>query len=145
MLAMFGTGLSGSFTVKGLAGDVPPPGPGVETVMLADPAFWKSSAEIMAVIWLLLIKVVGRPIPFHWTVDDRTKFDPATSRLNDEPPAVATLGDRRKMMGAGLFIVNVTGFDMPPPGFGLNTVMVAVPADAISFVETMALSCVGDM
>ncbi len=44
------------------------------------------------------------------------------------------------IVGIGLFIVNVALLDIPPPGVGLKTVTVAVPADAMSAAVILACS-----
>ena len=41
---------------------------GSMTVTLALPAFWISAIVISAVSCVLLMKCVGRSLPFHWTV-----------------------------------------------------------------------------
>ena len=46
------------------------------------------------------------------------------------------------MVGTGLFTANDTAFDAPPPGAGLNTVTLAVPAVAMSANVIAAVSCV---
>jgi hypothetical protein len=47
------------------------------------------------------------------------------------------------MTGAGgTVMVNVTAFDVPPPGAGFTTVTEAVPGDATSAAVTVAVSCV---
>ena len=52
-------------------------------------------------------------------------------------------GDQKSALGAeAALIVNDTVADVPPPGAGLVTVTVAVPAVAISAAEIAAVSCV---
>src|SRR4030065_661264 len=59
---------------------------------------------------------------------------PLTVRLKAEPPAVVKLGFNPVVVGTGfgLLIVKVWAFEVPPPGVGLNTVTLAVPAAALS-------------
>jgi hypothetical protein len=47
-------------------------------------------------------------------------------------------------VGVGLraLIVKICALDVPPPGFGLETVTHAVPADAISAAGTVTVSCI---
>jgi len=41
-------------------------------------------------------------------------------------------------------MVNVTAFDVPPPGAGFTTVTEALPGDATSAAVTVAVSCVDE-
>jgi hypothetical protein len=82
--------------------DVPPPGPGLTTVMLAVPAVAMSLAGMDAVSCEVLAKVVLRAEPFHLTVESFTKFEPLTDSVTDGPPAVVELGLRLVMAGKGL-------------------------------------------
>ena len=66
--------------------------------------------------------VVASVFPFHFTVDVETKFVPFTVNVNCAPPAVAQVGLIELVVGTGLLIVNVCGFDVPPPGAGFTTV-----------------------
>jgi len=89
--------------VNASALEVPPPGAGVETVTFAVPAVAMSAAAIAA--WRLVpeTKVVERALPFHWTVEEEMKFEPATVNVKAEPPAVAEVGLKEAAEGAGLF------------------------------------------
>ena len=62
--------------------------------------------------------------------------------MNWAPPTVAEVGLNVVVVGTGLFIVNVNPDDVPPPGVGLNTVTVAVPAVAIFAAGTTAVNWV---
>jgi hypothetical protein len=86
------------------------------------------------VSWLALPKVVGRFEPFQRTTDVETKLPPFTVSEKAAPPAAAEAGLMPVMFGTGFaaVIVNVTGFEIPPPGSGLKTVIVALPAPAMS-------------
>src|SRR5581483_11637044 len=67
---MRGTGLrcgAAEVMVNGSALERPPPGCGFATVTETVPAAAMSLAEMAAVSWVLLIKVVGRAAPFHCT------------------------------------------------------------------------------
>ena len=57
-----------------------------------------------------------------------TKLVPLTVRVNEEPPAVALFGEVLVRCGTGLLTVKLNPLEVPPPGVGLNTVTVAVPA-----------------
>jgi len=71
-----------------------------------------------------------------------TKFVPVTVSVNPGSPATFEPGLILERVGTGLdggFFVNVTPFEVPPPGVGLNTVTVAVPADAMSLAGIAAV------
>ena len=88
-----------------------------------------------------------RSTPFHRTFDPETKLVPVTVRVNADPPAVAEEGDMVERVGTGLLaavMVKVNPPEVPPPGVGLKTVTVAVPAVAISVAGIAAVSCVAE-
>ena len=122
----------GGLIVKVAAEEVPPPGAGVETVTLAVPAVAMSAGVIAAVRLVLETKVVVRALPFHWTMEDDTKFVPVTVRVKAALPASMELGFSEVSVGAGLLIVNSCALEVPPPGAGVETVTFAVPAVAMS-------------
>ena len=73
------------------------------------------------------------------------KLLPMTVSVNPAPPAVAEDGLRLVVNGTGLLaalIKKVWLLDVPPPGAGLNTVTVAVPADTMSAAWIAAVSWV---
>jgi len=141
-----GTGFAAALMVNVSAFDVPPPGAGFVTVTAGVPAAATSPARIAAVTFVALTKVVVRALPLKLTTAPLTKLDPLTVSVNAPDPAVALAGCRVVMAGVGLFaaalIVNVSAFDVPPPGAGFVTVTAGVPAlatspariDAVTFV-----------
>ena len=74
------------------------------------------------------------------------KFVPFTVKVNTGAPAVTLAGESEVMAGTGLveteLMVNTDTFDVPPPGVGLNTVILAVPATATNVALTDAVNCV---
>lgn len=122
--------------------DVPPLGAGLTTVTCALPAVLMSVARTDAVSWILLTNVVASFAPFHSTEEVETKFDPLTVSVKLAPPARALLGESDVAFGTGLLTVNVAGGELPPPGAGLLTVTLKVPAAAISEAGTEAVSSV---
>ena len=122
--------------------EVPPPGAGLKTVTYAVPAEAISVARIAAVAWVAETTVVVRSAPFHRTLEPETKPVPLTVRVNPAPPAVADEGESEVMEGVGLLTVNVFPVEVPPPGAGLKTVMVGVPAVAMSVAGIEAVSWV---
>jgi hypothetical protein len=60
------------------------------------------------------------------------KFVPVTVSVRPESPANAALGLRDAAVGIGLSIVRFAALEMPPPGVGVETVTMAVPAAAMS-------------
>jgi hypothetical protein len=122
----------GTVIVNVKAPEVPPPGAGFETVTTAEPAEAMSVVVIAACKLVLETKVVARALPFHTTVEDETKFVPVTVSVNAALPTNAEFGLKDAAVGMGLLIVNITAPELPPPGAGLTTVTIAVPAVAMS-------------
>ena len=123
--------------------EVPPPGAGLKTVTLAVPAVAMSAARIEAVSWVEEPYVVVRFVPFHLTTEPEMKLVPFTVRVKPAPPAVADVGLRLVVVGTGLsgtLIVKVWELEVPPPGVGLKTVTLAVPAVAMSAAEIEAVT-----
>ena len=80
-----------------------------------------SVAGIAAASWVALTQVVVRALPFQFTVDALTKFDPFTVKLNVVPPAVAPAGESDEISGIGMLggvIVKLPAPLLPPPGGG---------------------------
>jgi hypothetical protein len=70
---------------------------------------------------------------------------PFTVRVKAGPPAVADEGLRLVVVGTGLLaalIVKVWALEVPPPGAGVNTVTVAVPAVTMSEAVIAAVNWV---
>ena|ERR1700730_5460407 len=134
-----GTGL---LMLKVKALEVPPPGAVFTTVTFAVPAVLMSLAGTVAVSLMLLTNVVANFAPFHSTEDVETKFDPLTVSVKVAPPAKALVGESVVAFGTGLLTVKVAGAEVPPPGAGLLTVTLTVPAVAMSEAGTEALSLV---
>src|SRR6266404_29508 len=129
-----------ALTGKVTAADVPPPGPGVVTVTFTMAAASRSVDGIAAVSWVALTNVVVRAAPFHCTVLPLMKPVPVTVSVNAAPLTSALLGLRPVSVGAGLFTVNVCAAEVPPPGAGVRTVTLAVPAAAMSAAVIAAVS-----
>ncbi len=81
--------------------DVRPPGAGLKTVTLADPAVAMSAAGMLAVSRVSLTYVVARSLPFQRTTEPAAKSVPLTVRINAEPPARAPNGLRPVIVDAG--------------------------------------------
>ena len=90
--------------LKVRAAEMPPPGAGVTTVTWAVPAVAISAAEMAAVSWVVLTKVVVRVVPFQLITEAVTKLLPVTVKVNPAPPAVALVGERVLSTGTGLFV-----------------------------------------
>lgn len=132
-LVRLGVGL---LTVKFASGEVPPPGSGVKTVNFKTLAFSTSFAVKFAFNSLVETNVVGRSLPFTFTIEAVRKFVPVTVTTIAPPPATTALGANVNAPGTGLLIGKLTVFDVPPPGAGLTTVTVALPVAAISAAAT---------
>ena len=109
--------------------EVPPPGVGLKTVMLFVPAAEISAAVIVVVNWVELTSVVALVVVPHLITDWELKFVPFTVRVKSASPAVLDVGEMLETVGSGLLMVKVRlGVDVPPPGVGLVTEIVCVPA-----------------
>lgn len=142
-----GTGLlPTAVMVNGNELEVPPPGAGVITVTGAVPAVATRVLLTEAVNCNELMKTVVSGVPFQLIVELPIKFVPFTVNINEAAPAVTLAGESELTAGTGLVaivpIVNIAAFDVPPPGVPLNTVILAVPALAISEELTVAVNCV---
>ena len=122
--------------------EFPPPGAALNTVTVADPAEAMSVAGIDAVSCVLLTNAVVRALPFQRTVELAMKPLPLTVNVNAAPPAAAAFGLTVVMAGAGLLIAKLKLFEAPPPGAGLTTFTIAVPAAERSLAGMIAVNCV---
>src|SRR5450432_67557 len=91
---------------------------------------------------VLLTTVVVRACPFHCTFELETNPVPVTFNVKAPPPVVAFEGISVVAVGTGLLMLKVSGPELPPPGAGLDTVTVAVPAVAMSAAGTVAVTLV---
>jgi hypothetical protein len=132
----------GLLIAKDIAPEVPPPGPGLKTVTLAEPPAATSLPEMDALNRFPFSKVVTWLTPFQRTTELGMKPDPVTERVKAAFPAMVEAGSMNPIDGTGFPIVNDTEFEAPPPGAGLTTVTVAVPALAISLAGIVAVRCV---
>ena len=114
----------------------------MKTVTAALPAPAISLAGIEAVSWPALTKEVERSDPFQRTTDEEMKLLPLTVRTKAGPPAVTDDGLMLVMFGTGFaaLMVNAIEFEVPPPGDGLKTVIVALPPLAMSPAGIEAVS-----
>ena len=100
--------------------------------MLAMPGLAMSAAVICAVSCVAETKVVVRLLPFQRTVEPATKLVPVTVSVKAVPLAGVDEGESDVSVGTGLVTVNVSAFDVPPPGAGVVAVRLRVPAVARS-------------
>src|SRR5258708_4686510 len=131
---------AGVVIVNVWAPDVPPSTPGIVTVTWALPAAAISEAGIAAATCVGLTRVAGRAARFQRTLLPLTKPVPVTVSVNAAPLTSALLGLRPVSVGAGLFTLNVCAAEVPPPGAGVRTVTLAVPAAAMSAAVIAAVS-----
>lgn len=124
--------------------EVPPPGAGLNTVMIAVPVLAMSAAVICAVNCVALTNCVVRALPFQRTTEPLMKFAPVTVSVKAAPPAFTVFGLKLVSVGVGFgwAIVKAVAFEVPPPGVPLKTVTCAVPALAISAAVICAVNCV---
>jgi len=105
--------------------DVPPPGEGLPAVIVAVPAVVRYPAGTVAVSEVVLTRVVASGVPFQFTTDPETKFEPVTASVRVEDPIRVDVGSIEVKTGAVLVMVNMRGLDIPPPCCGLVTRIVA--------------------
>src|SRR3989344_1012046 len=101
MLAIAGMGVPGAKVVKVTAFDTPPPGPGLNTVMASVSGETMSEAGMLAVSWVLEIKLVVLMAPSNRTSEPDMKLVPFTVRVNPGSPAVLDEGDMLTIVGTG--------------------------------------------
>lgn len=89
---------------------------------MAVPVVVRSLARMLAVSCVLFTYVVIRALPFQLTVAPETKFEPVTVSVKPVESTRANVGLIDVSVGIGLSIVNVSPFEVPPPGVGLKTV-----------------------
>ena len=133
---------AGLLMVNVLIMDVPPPGAGVKTVMAAVPALTTLPAGTVAFSWVLFIKMVESAIPFHCTTEVLAKLLPMQINVRVTAPEMTDTGEMELNTGIGALMLNVNDPEVPPPGVGLTTVMVAVPAFKTLVAGTKAVNCV---
>jgi hypothetical protein len=84
-------------TVKLIALEVPPPGPGLVTVTADIPAEAMPEAGMAAVNCVELTNVVLAPTKL--TIEDATKFVPLIVSVKAAPPATAVFGEMEVIVG----------------------------------------------
>jgi len=139
MLVNTGRGL---MIVKVCGADVPPPGVGVTTVMMAVPTAARSAAGITAVSWVVFTKVVVRAVVLKSTVAPFTKPLPVRVRVVLGLPKGTEVGLMEVSTGTGLMMAKGRVAEMPPAGAGLTMVIEALPGLARSAAGITAVSCV---
>ena len=102
-----GTGLSkagggDALIVNASAGELPPPGAGLNPDTCAEPAAVMSPTVMAAVSCVALTKLVGRSAPSQRTLDALEKFEPFTESEKAAPPAVILAGAIDDKEGTGL-------------------------------------------
>jgi len=125
---------AGGLMVNTLAAEVPPE---VVTVTFTVPAVAIMAAVTGAVTVVVLLTVVASEVVPHFTVAPEIKFVPVTVNLNAAPPAVAELGLKLVIVGAGGLMVKAFAADVPPE---VVTVTFTVPAVAIIAAVTGAVT-----
>ena len=98
-------------TVKVWALEVPPPGVGLNTVMLWAPATVRSVVGMVAVSWVEETKVVVRLEALKRTIEPDTKLVPLTVRVTAGSRLVAVVGEMEVVVGTGLAAVRTS---VPP-------------------------------
>jgi hypothetical protein len=89
-------------------------------------------------------KAVVRALPFHSTDEVATKFVPVTLTESPLLPAGALAGARPAIAGTGFVTEKLNAPEVPPPGAGVVTVTVRVPALATSAAVSCAVRLVAE-
>jgi hypothetical protein len=107
----------------------PPPGVGLETVILYIPAANKSEVYSVVVSVVEFMYVVVRAAPFILMTEVVTKFVPFAVRVNCPPPFAAEVGEIVLRVGAGLTVITVKilAAEVPPPGAGVTNLILKAP------------------
>src|SRR3984957_10038299 len=113
-------------------------------VTSAVPTVLRSEVGTVAFRLVLLMKVVGRALPFQRTTEVETRFCPVTLIVADGPPTVRLSGDAWPNTGASEPTTwNVEKFEVPPPGAGLITFTLEGPGCSRSLAGMVAINSVG--
>ena len=131
-------------TVKVRGAEVPPPGVGLNTVTGTAPADAMLAFVTAAMSLVVETKVVVRSTPFHRTTDLVLKPVPLTVRTKSDPPWAVDVGVMLVVVGTGLLNVRVLVLETPPTGAGVDTVISALPAVAMSDAGMDAVSWVAE-
>jgi hypothetical protein len=138
--AIVGTGL---FIANGSEFETPVAGAGstTDTFIVAPVAM--SVAGICTTTCPAVIDVGTKPvIEPKFTVAPGRKPLPLIVNANDDPPAVAVVGEIEVTASTVLSIVNGSALDIPPPGAGLVTVTLMLVTVAISGAGIVTTICV---
>ena len=138
------TGAGASLTVKVRATEAPPPGVGLKTVTGTVPADAMSVVCTVAFNWVEETRVVERPVPFHCTTELELKPVPFMVSVNGALAVRTVAGLMLVVAGTGLLNVRVWALEMPPTGTGVDTVIWALPADAMSVAGIAAVNFVAE-
>ena len=139
----------GPVMVRDWAPEVPPPGAGVNTVMLSAPELTRSLARMVAVSWVADTNVVARLLPLTRTTEAGVKLLPVAVRVKAAPPAPAVAGLKLVSVGAGggAVATRFTVFELqllPTQLGGLATLTATLPVEAMSAASTAMVNCVGE-
>ncbi len=125
-------------TANAMLLEMPPPGDGFNTVINTELGVEKSVAGMVAVSFVLLMKTVFSPEPFHSTMLPGTKFDPFMVKVNVLLPIEVFPGNMELMLGVGFCVTGTEGggFEdtrdedagLLPPQFVRNTASMAILA-----------------
>jgi hypothetical protein len=95
--------------------EAPPPGAGLTTVMVGEPAAVRELAGTAAVRNAFETNVVASGLPFHRTADEDRKFEPTTLRVSAGPDCSLPLGEMAAIAGTGLGVPTFVGLLVEPP------------------------------
>jgi len=114
----------------------------LRTVIGKVPPVCTSAAVNCAVSCVALTNVVGRLLPLNRTIELALKLVPLTVNTKSASPASLFVGEILVSVGTGLLTVRLTGFELPPPGSELKTVIGKSPFATTSAAVICAVICV---
>jgi hypothetical protein len=96
-----------SVTLNVVPADVPPPGAGFTTVIVAAPPVEISDVVTAAVSCVALMNVVVSEVVLNFTTEPFTKFVPFTVNMKAAPPVIADVGESVVIVGTSSPTVSV--------------------------------------
>ncbi|KKU66135.1 MAG: hypothetical protein UX90_C0001G0194 [Candidatus Wolfebacteria bacterium GW2011_GWD2_47_17] len=115
-------------TNAALVVDVPPPGVGLVTVTVEVPVLARSVVVTVISSVVELTNAVVRALPFQFATEPETNCCPVTVTVVVASPMNASFGESVVTTGTRLRTTKLCPLEVPPPGVGLKTVIVEVPA-----------------
>ena len=124
--------------------DVPPPGAGLTTAIVAVPVLAMSAAVTSIVKVVAETNVVARSAPLNLTCELLRKLLPLIARVKVELPTMTDAGVNVVIVGIGLPTIKFNSSEVPPPGVGVSTESFRIVAFVRSAAVSVICNCVTD-